>query len=145
MVFEGRHRARNGRVFPVEIATNNFEYEGRSYNLALVRDISDRKKAGEIKRLVEQTTALSSELSRMVASYDNADAASSLSDLGFSPRLVEVARALIAGAPSKAIALNFHVSESTVKSHIAQIYRKLGVSGRMEFSKIVTERGILLE
>ncbi len=145
MVFEGRHRARNGMVFPVEIAANYFEYEGRSYNLALVRDISDRKKAGEIKRLVEQATALSNELSKMVASYEVIDLAPSLSELGFSSRQIEIARALIAGAPSKEIALNLNVVESTIKSHIAQMYRKIGATGRMEFSNIVAERGLRLE
>jgi PAS domain S-box-containing protein len=45
--FESRHRTRDGRTFPVEISANYFEYGGRAYNLALVRDISDRKRAEE--------------------------------------------------------------------------------------------------
>ncbi|MFZ5766545.1 MAG: PAS domain S-box protein [Thermodesulfobacteriota bacterium] len=50
LTFEGRHRARNGSVFPVEINANYFEYDGRAYNLALVRNISERKQA-ETERL----------------------------------------------------------------------------------------------
>jgi two-component system cell cycle sensor histidine kinase/response regulator CckA len=46
-IFEGRHKTRDGRVFPVEISANYFEYQGRSYNLALVRDITERKAAEE--------------------------------------------------------------------------------------------------
>jgi diguanylate cyclase (GGDEF)-like protein/PAS domain S-box-containing protein len=42
--FETQHRAKDGRVFPVEISANYFEYEGRGYNMSLVRDISDRKR-----------------------------------------------------------------------------------------------------
>jgi diguanylate cyclase (GGDEF)-like protein/PAS domain S-box-containing protein len=42
--FETRHRARDGRIFPVEISANYFEYEGRGYNMSLVRDITDRKR-----------------------------------------------------------------------------------------------------
>lgn len=43
LMFEGRHRTKSGRIFPVEIAANYFEHEGRGYNLALVRDITERK------------------------------------------------------------------------------------------------------
>lgn len=50
LTFEGRHRARNGAVLPVEINANYFEYDGRAYNLALVRNISERKQA-ETERL----------------------------------------------------------------------------------------------
>jgi PAS domain S-box-containing protein len=45
LTFEGRHRTKDGRVFPVEIAANYFEYEGHGYNLGLVRDITERKQA----------------------------------------------------------------------------------------------------
>ncbi len=45
--FESRHRRRDGRIFPVEISANYFEYGGRAYNLALVRDITERKRAEE--------------------------------------------------------------------------------------------------
>ncbi|MBI5820748.1 MAG: PAS domain S-box protein, partial [Verrucomicrobia bacterium] len=45
MIFEGRHRTKDGRLFPVEINANYFEYGGEAYNLALVRDITERKRA----------------------------------------------------------------------------------------------------
>ena len=44
-IFESRHRAKDGRIFPVEINANYFEYNGQGYNLALARDISERKQA----------------------------------------------------------------------------------------------------
>ncbi len=47
LTFESRHRTRDGRIFPVEISANYFEYGGRAYNLALVRDITERKRAEE--------------------------------------------------------------------------------------------------
>jgi two-component system cell cycle sensor histidine kinase/response regulator CckA len=46
-VFLGRHRHKDGRVIPVEIVASYFEYEGRGYNLGLVRDISEREQAEE--------------------------------------------------------------------------------------------------
>lgn len=45
LVFEGRHRRKDGTLIPVEISANYIEYEGRAYNLALVRDITERKEA----------------------------------------------------------------------------------------------------
>ncbi len=45
ITFEGRHRAKDGRIIPVEISANFIEYVEQSYNLALVRDISERKLA----------------------------------------------------------------------------------------------------
>jgi PAS domain S-box-containing protein len=47
MTFEGRHRAKDGHILPVEINDNYFEYEGQGYNLALVRDITERTRAEE--------------------------------------------------------------------------------------------------
>jgi len=55
ITFEGHHRARDGRIFPVEISANYFEYDGRGYNMALVRDITERKRAEQdIRRLNEE-------------------------------------------------------------------------------------------
>jgi PAS domain S-box-containing protein len=45
LLFEGRHRARDGRLIPVEISANYLEYGDQAYNLALVRDIGERKRA----------------------------------------------------------------------------------------------------
>ena len=45
LFFETRHRARDGRVFPVEITSSLFEHAGARYSLALVRDITKRKQA----------------------------------------------------------------------------------------------------
>lgn len=45
MIFEGHHRRKDGVVFPVEISANYIEYAGQAYNLALVRDTSERKGA----------------------------------------------------------------------------------------------------
>ena len=47
ITFEGRHKARAGSIYPVEISANYFEYGGMGYNLALVRDITERKRAEE--------------------------------------------------------------------------------------------------
>jgi PAS domain S-box-containing protein len=44
MTFESHHKTRNGAVIPVEINANYFEFDNQGYNLALVRDITERRK-----------------------------------------------------------------------------------------------------
>ena len=45
MTFEALHRARNGRVYPVEITTNYLKYEDEEYIWAFSTDISEKKQA----------------------------------------------------------------------------------------------------
>ena len=44
LTFEGCHRNKDGHGYPVEITANYLEFDGRGYNLGLVRDITERKK-----------------------------------------------------------------------------------------------------
>jgi PAS domain S-box-containing protein len=43
LTFEREFRTRDGRMIPMEISASYFEYEGQSYDLGLVRDITERK------------------------------------------------------------------------------------------------------
>lgn len=43
LTFEAFHETKDGHVFPVEIAANIFRYDGIDYNVALARDITERK------------------------------------------------------------------------------------------------------
>ena len=45
--FESAHKTKAGQTYPTEIVANFFEYDGKEYNCALVRDITDRKKLEE--------------------------------------------------------------------------------------------------
>jgi PAS domain S-box-containing protein len=45
MIFETRHRHKEGRIFPVEVELNWFEFEGREYGFAFCRDLTARKQA----------------------------------------------------------------------------------------------------
>ncbi|HPF41240.1 MAG TPA: PAS domain S-box protein [Phycisphaerae bacterium] len=47
LIFDTVHQHKDGRSFPVEIRANRFEINGVSYDLALVRDITERKRAEE--------------------------------------------------------------------------------------------------
>jgi PAS domain S-box-containing protein len=45
MVIETVHRAKNGRLIPVEVSVNYLSYEDKEYHCAFVRDITERKRA----------------------------------------------------------------------------------------------------
>lgn len=42
-VYESRHKARDGRILPVEIRVNHVTFEGREYHCAFVRDLTEQK------------------------------------------------------------------------------------------------------
>lgn len=54
--FETYHRAKDGRVYPVEIHSNFFEFVGGEYTCAFATDISDRKRAEEKFRLLTESS-----------------------------------------------------------------------------------------
>lgn len=58
-------------------------------------------------------------------------------------RETEVLRLLARGAANKEIAAALHLGESTVKTHLANIFQKLGVRDRTEAVTKAMERGIL--
>lgn len=63
--------------------------------------------------------------------------------LGLSQRQVDVLHGLAAGEATKAMARRMDVAESTVKTHLLGIYRKLGVSSRTEAVLAAARHGLL--
>lgn len=65
VTFESTHKAKNGRLMPVEVTVSVFEFGGRSFRLTLARDITERRRQeGELRRhrdhlqeLVDEQTA----------------------------------------------------------------------------------------
>jgi PAS domain S-box-containing protein len=54
MTFNGRHRTKDGRLFPVEVTTNYFNYKDHFLTIAFDRDITERLQAEEEKRSLEE-------------------------------------------------------------------------------------------
>lgn len=52
--FETCHRTKDGRIFPVEVTANILVFEGKEYNCAFVRDITERKRAQQALAESEQ-------------------------------------------------------------------------------------------
>jgi DNA-binding NarL/FixJ family response regulator len=59
-------------------------------------------------------------------------ALSALEEAGLSPRELSILEALESGGSNREIAERLFVAEQTVKFHLTNIYRKLGVSSRTE-------------
>lgn len=72
-LIESRHRRKDGSTFPVEIVASHLNYHGEGYNLALVRDISERREAEEALKARERKFRLLAEnLPDYVARYSPA-------------------------------------------------------------------------
>ena len=54
LVFMSNHRTKDGKLLPVEICIDYLEYLGKEYNIAFVRDITNRKKQEDALRESEQ-------------------------------------------------------------------------------------------
>lgn len=65
-------------------------------------------------------------------------------DLGLSGRQLDVLRLLVDGRPNKDICRVLNLSESTVKTHLAAIFRKLGVNNRTQAVVAVARHGVRL-
>ncbi|XHS77013.1 response regulator [Burkholderiaceae bacterium UC74_6] len=63
-------------------------------------------------------------------------------DLGLTPRQRDVLRLLIEGLPNKLISRSLGLSESSVKTHLDAIYRRLGVSSRTQAVLAVARLGL---
>jgi PAS domain S-box-containing protein len=54
LLIRARHRTRDGRILPIDVTGNYFYFEGQAYNLAIVRDISERLAAESALRESEE-------------------------------------------------------------------------------------------
>jgi PAS domain S-box-containing protein len=50
LFFEGKHKRKDGTIFPVEVSIKLLEYRNKSHIVAIVRDITERKNAEEMSR-----------------------------------------------------------------------------------------------
>ncbi|MFQ5495380.1 MAG: PAS domain S-box protein, partial [Phycisphaerae bacterium] len=69
---ESSNRSREGRVFPVEVAVNFMEFDGREFVCAFVRDITERKRAAEeLRKAMESAEAASRAKSTFLANVSH--------------------------------------------------------------------------
>ncbi len=66
--------------------------------------------------------------------------AKSLPDFGLTQRETEIAGEIAAGRSNKDVSREFSICERTVKHHLTNIFRKVGVSSRLELAVLVRDR-----
>ena len=59
------------------------------------------------------------------------------------PREIEITRMVAEGLRNRAIADKLSISEGTVKTHLHNIYEKLGVDGRLELTLCAQQKGLV--
>lgn len=72
-IYEALHRRGDGKVFPVEVSARLFEISGKSYRQAIIRDITERKRAEEaLRRREQEYMALAEHSPDIIARFDRA-------------------------------------------------------------------------
>jgi DNA-binding NarL/FixJ family response regulator len=66
--------------------------------------------------------------------------ARSLPDFGLTLREVEIAGKIAAGLSNKDVSREFSIRERTVKHHLTNIFKKVGVSSRLELAVLVRDK-----
>ena len=61
-----------------------------------------------------------------------------LSGYSLTPREKEIVALILTGETNAVIARNLFISESTVKKHINNVFRKLGITSRWELLKLIS-------
>ncbi|MDQ6944552.1 MAG: LuxR C-terminal-related transcriptional regulator, partial [Candidatus Eremiobacteraeota bacterium] len=132
-----RRRRRDEAVALAEAAADAFRTAGWRVEEAFALELAGRTAdavalfraigaLGEVRRLTETGTA----------------APRRRGESTLTAREREIAGLVAAGRPTRAVADALVISERTVETHIAAIYRKLGVSNRMALARLLDETGV---
>lgn len=137
------HR-KNGPALPCDfIGLPFFKPDGSlSFILALLFDrSSEEDREAELAVLLDRVRSLASDLAAAVDCPECVETRR-LSALGFTSRQIEIARLIALGVSSKDIGFRLGIAESTVRNHLAVMFRKLGVTTRIGFMHVLTEQRI---
>ncbi len=106
---------------------------------------SEEEQKGNLASLIGRINTLAAELVAAAADYSTCGGMQRLSTLGFTARQIEIARLVASGLASKEIGARLGIAESTVKNHLAVIFRKLGVKTRASFTSKLFEQHIRID
>jgi PAS domain S-box-containing protein len=124
-VLESVFRARDGRIFPVEVSGSYVKYGDQEYNFVFAWDVSRRKNAEEALRVSQR---------QLAAFINSATDAFYLYDAGL--KLVE--------ANPAAFALSGRTREESLGAHIFDLGRSVGFTDHAdEYRRVLTEGGTI--
>ena len=104
----------------------------------LLKTIDPRDLAAAIRQAVDRTAFHAHGLPAITYSV-------ATQTTGLTTRELEIVRAVASGQSNRVIAQELWITEPTVKFHLTNAYRKLGVSNRTEAARWALERGLQLE
>ncbi len=139
---------KDGPPLPCDLAGLPFFSRDGSLSLviAMLFDRSrEEDREAELSDVVERARVLAAELGSLASGAASRSRAKRLSDLGYTSRQVEIARLCASGSSSKEIGYELGISESTVKNHLALVYRKMGVHSRIAFARAISAKRIRIE
>jgi len=108
--------------------------------LALIDRSEEEGHRMQLDDLVARSERLASDLAALAAREAACPGERKrMSLMGFTPRHIEIARLVSEGFPSKEIGGKLGISESTVKNHLAAMFRKIGATSRVDFLHRLSE------
>jgi len=121
-------------------ANDEYIFEGLSAGARgyLMKDVGREELVGAIKTVHEGGSLLQPAIATRLIERISSEEAS-----GLSKRELEVLSVIASGAQNKEISNQLFLSINTVKFHVANVFRKLGVQNRTEAVRIARERGLL--
>ncbi len=121
-------------------ANDEYIFEGLSAGARgyLMKDVGREELVGAIKTVHEGGSLLQPAIATRLIERMSSEEAS-----GLSKRELEVLSVIASGAQNKEISNQLSLSINTVKFHVANVFRKLGVQNRTEAVRIARERGLL--
>ena len=113
----------------------------------LLKDVTADRLVDGVRLVAEGSMLLGPAVSRRLvadfASRGPAPTARVTSVASLSPRETEVLHELARGRSNAEIAANLHISGETVKSHVAEVLRKLGLRDRIQAVVYAYEQGLV--
>jgi PAS domain S-box-containing protein len=140
-----RFRRKDGSTFHARLSSTPFfsSYLGGPLSIIAVTDLTfERRRDTALDDLLRKLDGIADHIHAIRAPSLERDGreALPLSSFGLTKRQLEVARCVVNGMSNKQIAHALGSSEASVKVHVFNIYRKLGVRNRVELLTFVQDK-----
>jgi DNA-binding NarL/FixJ family response regulator len=113
----------------------------------LLKDVSASHLANAVRLVITGDALLAPTITRrLVERHARRDAARAVTNskvAGLTPRELEVLRLVARGLNNRELAQHLHLSEATVKTHVAHILTKLGLRDRIQAVVLAYETGLV--
>jgi DNA-binding NarL/FixJ family response regulator len=113
----------------------------------LLKDVSASHLANAVRLVITGYALLAPTITRrLVERHARRDAARAVTNskvAGLTPRELEVLRLVARGLNNRELAQHLHLSEATVKTHVAHILTKLGLRDRIQAVVLAYETGLV--